>query len=86
MEGCGGIYKRNVYHDKPSVLPLPVVEELAASRSIDDRVLIVVHNIVRGDGGQGGGLGSEDAPLQLRQVIPVGGRNLNQLGENNSST
>jgi hypothetical protein len=32
---------------------------------------MIVHNVVRGDGGEGGGLRGKDASLQLRQVVPI---------------
>ena len=48
---------------------------MAASERIEDRVLALVANVVRGDGGQGRALGGEYASLQLRQIVPGGGVN-----------
>jgi len=42
---------------------------------------MIIHNVVRGDGGQGGGLGSKDAPFQLGQVIPNKGDRQNWYGK-----
>ena len=45
------------------------VEELTPAEAAEDRVQVIVNHVVRGDGRQVRRLGSEDAALQLGQVI-----------------
>ena len=46
------------------------VEELTPSEAAEDRIKIIINNIVSGDGRQRCGLSCEDASLQLGQIIP----------------